>query len=288
MKWIFVASLLVSAATPAAELTRFQQWLSFTQGAAFNASGPAGMYAAQDMQEIRDGETLYLNPVVLPDGWKWSRTGSDQPVASVAYRNGKAMLSGRGIETLDLLERPDRQLTLPGQLTVRVSLLGAETLKVWLHNPERVMQRGFRGLDFFSYDPKGVVTARFTREEEPAAVDYLDSREHAGVMYVVGSVALPIAGRTHVVKAYSRKNRWEEIDYVLLMFKDRTSGKSTYGGGRVIEVALAKGSPLKRLAIDLNLAYSFSCAHSPFYNCPLALVDRIDATLHYGEKYPPL
>ncbi len=35
------------------------------------------------------------------------------------------------------------------------------------------------------------------------------------------------------------------------------------------------------------MAYSFLCAHSEFYNCPLVLTNRVDADLTYGEKFPP-
>jgi hypothetical protein len=38
----------------------------------------------------------------------------------------------------------------------------------------------------------------------------------------------------------------------------------------------------------INTAYSFLCAHSEYYNCPLVLTNVIDTELNYGEKYPPL
>jgi uncharacterized protein (DUF1684 family) len=88
--------------------------------------------------------------------------------------------------------------------------------------------------------------------------------------------------------AFSYKNEWSDIDAVMLLVKDRTSGKTTYGGGRVVEVAFPKGTPPETMNVNFNMAYSFLCAHSEFYNCPLVLAGRIDAELDYGEKYPPL
>src|SRR6185436_11945599 len=69
---------------------------------------------------------------------------------------------------------------------------------------------------------------------------------------------------------------------------DRTSGKTTYGGGRVVDIAIAKGSPPQEITFDLNTAYSFLCAHSDAFNCPLVLTNNVDVALKYGEKYPPV
>lgn len=287
MRWLLSSLLLLAPTAGAAELTPYQQWLSFTQGAAFNAAGPAGMYAAQDMQELQPGGTAYLRAAKELQAWKWSSQPTSDARARVEYRNSTAIISGPGIASTDLLKIPDRQLTLPSKLTVRVTSRDTK-LKVWLYNPELVVQRKFRGLDYFPYDPKAVVTAAFSRKEQPVAVNYLDSRDHAGVMYMVGTAQLPLGGKVHAIKAYSYKNRWTDIDALLFLLKDRTSGKSTYGGGRVIEVHIPKGAAPAVLTLNLNMAYSFLCAHSEFYSCPIALTDRLDAALGYGEKYPPL
>ena len=287
MRWIILPLLLLASLAPAAELTPYQQWLSFTQGAAFNAAGPAGMYAVQDMKELQSGSAAYLRPAKQLSSLRWSSQPASDAIVRVEYKNSRAVISGPGLASIDLLKSPDRQLTLANKLTVRATLREA-TLKLWLYNPELVAQRKFRGLDYFPYDPKAVVSARFSRKDQPTPVNYLDSRDHAGVMYVVGTAKLPIGGKIHTIKAYSYKNRWADIDALLFLLKDSTSGKSTYGGGRVIEMHIPRGAPPASVAINLNMAYSFLCAHSEFYNCPIALTDRLDVALPYGEKYPPL
>ena len=288
MRWIVLLCVLLSSHALGADLNGYQQWLSFTQGAAFNAAGPTGIYAAQDMKEIQPGQALFLRAAGKTRPLQWARTPAPGDIARIDYRKARATVSGPGISATDLLKREGRQLTLPNQMTIRVSSLGKTTLKVWLHNPAAVVKRGFRGLDYFPYDPKGAITASFTRNPKPAAVNYLDSRDHAGVMYNMGTVKLPIAGRLHSVRAYSYKSDWKDVDFLLLLLKDRTSGKSTYGGGRVIELHIPKGAPPRNLSVNLNMASSFLCAHSDFYNCPIALADRLDVALAYGEKYPAL
>jgi uncharacterized protein (DUF1684 family) len=198
------------------------------------------------------------------------------------------MISGPGVQRTDLLTQKDRQMPLPNDLTVRVSFLGEKALKVWLYNPRLTAQRKFKGLSFFPYDAKGVVTGPFTARSHPVPVNYLDSRDRASIMYDVGTLEVPIEGRKHVLKVFSYKKTWDEIDYLLLLLKDRTSGKTTYGGGRVVEIGVPKGAPPRTVAVNLNTAYSFLCAHSEYYNCPLVLTNQVDAELTFGEKYPPL
>ncbi|GAB3352030.1 hypothetical protein [Lysobacter tyrosinilyticus] len=72
MRWALLLSLLFTAVAGAAELSPFQQWLSFVQGMAFNAAGPSGMYAAQDKQELQPGKVLYLRPASSRAALRWS------------------------------------------------------------------------------------------------------------------------------------------------------------------------------------------------------------------------
>ena len=287
MRWTLLSLLLAAAATNAAELDPHRQWLSFVQNMALTAAGPTGMYAIQDMKELRPGRTLYLTSA--PRGERrWSDDAVRNAPVRVEYKGKKVLVSGKGIGTVDLMREPARQMTLPDRLTLRLSPLGDDVLKVWLYNADLVEQRQFRGLDFYTYDANGIVDATFRRNATPEPVNYLDSRERAGVMYAVGVATLTVDGKPLDVKAYSYQKDWADIGALLLLFRDGTGGKGTYGGGRVIDVEIPKGAPPDKLVVNLNTAYSFLCAHSPFYNCPLALAGRVDAELPYGEKYPPL
>lgn len=271
----------------AGETTPYQEWLDFKKDLAKGAAGPAGMYAIQDMLEIDPGETAYLLPGKSAGEARWSKSANPAAVAIVQYRDKRATLSGPGIAATDLLQLKEPH-ALPIGLNVRASVLRERLLKVWLYNPKLVAQRKFKGLSFFPYDPQGVIKATFRRNDAPVAVNYLDSRESAGTMYVVGTLRMQIAGKPYDLKAYSHKQSWEEINALLLLLRDRTSGKTTYGGGRVVDIQVSPGAPPQTVTVNLNTAYSFLCAHSEYYNCPLVLTNNIDAELRYGEQYPPL
>jgi len=273
----------------AAETTPYQDWLQFKKEFAEEAAGSAGMYAIQDMLEIDPGETAYLLPGKSVGEARWSKSVHPATLlASVEYKDKRATLSGPGIQTQDLLQSKEPFQALPNGLNVRASVLREKSLKVWLYNPKLVAQRKFKGLSFFSYDPQGVIKATFRRNDVPVAVNFLDSRKSAGTMYVVGMLQMQIAGKPYDLKAYSHTKNWDEIKALLLLLRDRTSGKTTYGGGRVVDIHFPPGAPPQAVTVNLNTAYSFLCAHSEYYNCPLVLTNKIDADLNYGEKYPPL
>src|SRR5690349_1276040 len=81
-----------------------------------------------------------------------------------------------------------------------------------------------------------------------------------------------------------RKTRDErlvlEVDWLegygsgaFLSFRDATSGRETYGGGRYV-LDTVKGADLGeedgKLVLDFNFAYNPSCSYDPSWVCPLA------------------
>jgi len=286
MRHLWWLSVFFGLSCFAAETTPHQEWLDFKKDLSEGAAGPAGMYAIQDMLEIDPGQTAYLLPGKSPGEARWSKTANPAAVASVEYRDKRATLSGPEIQATDLLKLKEPQ-ALPNGLKARASVRG-KLLKVWLYNPRLVAQRKFKGLNFFPYDPQGVIKATFRRNDAPVEVNYLDSRESTGTMYVVGTLRMQIADKPYDLKAYSHTKNWDEIKALLLLLRDRTSGNTTYGGGRVVDIHIPPGAPPQTVTVNLNTAYSFLCAHSEFFNCPLVLTNNIDAELRYGEKFPPL
>lgn len=269
--------------------TAYKEWLAFKEAFAVEAGGPTGVYAIQDMLELVAGESLYLSLQKSNDAMRWSKQAGAGSTIKLAYDGKQALLSGPGVQSIDLLQAKDRLRELPNGLIARVTLLRDKSkLKAWLYNPKLPAQRNFKGLAYFPYDPSGVVTGTFQRIDTPSAVTFMDSRNLAGTMHVVGTWSPQLAGKRYDLKLFSYEKEWSNIDAMLLLLRDRTSGKTTYGGGRVVEVSIPKGAPPAQLTINLNTAYSFLCAHSDYYNCPLVLANVVDTELRYGEKHPPL
>lgn len=159
---------------------------------------------------------------------------------------------------------------------------------LFAHHPQSPLlpehRSGFTGLDVAPYDPRfrfetEVVVAEPVPLEVQTGTDGLVRFERAG------RVALPGLGTLDL---------WWLVGYgggMFLPFRDRTSGRSGYGGGRYL-LDTVKGADLGtaadgvRLVLDLNFAYHPSCAYDPAWACPLAPPgNRLEADVPVGERY---
>ena len=263
-----------------------QEYDAFREAMNRHAGGPTGMYAIQDATVIAPGKSARLVAAARPADARWGAdAGKPEATTRLEYRDGRAWLHAPGREPVDLLRAPEQQQALGNGLIVRATVY-EDSIKAWLYNPALSQQR-FRELSFFPYDASGVVEGKFQRKPVPVGVSHLDSRNHTGLMYWVGDVDLPLRGKTYRLRAYHKEKDWAKIDAVLLFLTDRTSAKTSYGGGRVLEARFAKGQPPAAMRFNLNTLYAFLCAHSDYYNCPIKLTTRLDTALESGEKYPP-
>lgn len=262
-----------------------EDYQDFRAGLTQQASGPTGMYAIQDVAVIAAGAAAHLPAGQDAAALRWATGAGGKADVRVSFRDGRALLEGPGLQPVDLLKAPDQKQALAGGLSVRATVYD-DSVKAWLYNPARVAQR-FKGLSFFPYDSKGVVEAKFARKNPAQAVSHLDSRNHTGTMYWIGDVELPLQGKTYTLRAFNKERDWNKIDHVLLFFTDKTSKKTSYGGGRVLETHFPAGQPPQTLSLNLNTLYSFLCAHSDYYNCPINLTTFVPVELTFGEKYPP-
>ncbi len=74
-----------------------------------------------------------------------------------------------------------------------------------------------------------------------------------------------------------------------LSFRDTTSGRESYGGGRYV-LDTVKGADLGeedgRLVLDFNFAYNPSCSYDPGWVCPLAPpANRLHVAIEAGERH---
>ncbi len=73
-------------------------------------------------------------------------------------------------------------------------------------------------------------------------------------------------------------------DYLFIPFKDLTSGKQTYSGGRYIDIKMGQIQN-GTMILDLNQVYNPWCAYSDGYNCPIPPSENnLLVKLKCGEK----
>ncbi|CAG4993941.1 hypothetical protein DYBT9275_01267 [Dyadobacter sp. CECT 9275] len=143
-------------------------------------------------------------------------------------------------------------------------------------------------LEFFKADPVYRVTASFERTIDalPFEMPTYSGRKQTYVPY--GILKFRIEGQEGQTLTVYRSPSLQTIpkyrDYLFLPFKDLTNGKTTYGGGRYIDLKTGdiEGN---QLTLDFNKAYNPYCAYSDGYSCPIPPKDNhLKISIEAGEK----
>ena len=73
-------------------------------------------------------------------------------------------------------------------------------------------------------------------------------------------------------------------DYLFLPYKDKTSSKATYGGGRYIDIKITDIEN-GQVMLDFNKSYNPWCAYGDGFNCPVPPKENVlDIAIKAGEK----
>ena len=147
-------------------------------------------------------------------------------------------------------------------------------------DPEAPTRTGFAGIEHFPIDPALRVEARLEPYEAPREVAIPTVLGEDTAMTAPGLLHFSIGGEALTLEAYAD----EPGEDLFLIFRDATSGDTTYGAGRFL-AADAPG-PDGTTVIDFNLAYNPPCAFTPFATCPLPPPQNwLPVALEAGEKY---
>jgi uncharacterized protein (DUF1684 family) len=150
--------------------------------------------------------------------------------------------------------------------------------------PDR--RASFEGLEYWPYDPQARVLAELEDLEAPPApvetsgTEPILFRPFARARFELrgGRLALEMSW----LAAYGGG--------AFLCFRDATSGRESYGGGRYL-LDTVKGADLGedqgRLVLDFNFAYNPSCAYDTGWICPLAPPANrlLQVAVEAGELY---
>lgn len=136
----------------------------------------------------------------------------------------------------------------------------------------------FGGLRYYAVDPAWRFRARLVPHERPVHVTMQASDGGAKHYVNVGHFEVAMEGQPVKVQAYESANG----DALFVPFRDRTSGKETYGAGRYLEAEeVAPGV----YGLDFNFAYNPSCAYDDAYSCPFPPAENwLQVDVHAGEK----
>jgi uncharacterized protein (DUF1684 family) len=138
----------------------------------------------------------------------------------------------------------------------------------------------FDGARVFDYDPALAVTATLVADEQQVGVSSF-AGELGNNYSSPGRLSFELHGENVELIGFSRP----DPDALWVIFRDATSGKSTYGTGRSVTATRVEGD---RWQIDFNRSANFPCSYTDFATCPLAPRENYLAiAIEGGEKTPP-
>jgi uncharacterized protein (DUF1684 family) len=141
------------------------------------------------------------------------------------------------------------------------------------------VRTSFKGIDYFPADPKWMVNGTFVPYDAPKKVAVPTVLGTTDTMEAPGLVTFTIDG-----KELSLQPVVEDPTHPMLwfIFKDGTSAKETYGGGRFLYAEMPKNG---RVVVDFNQAYNPPCAFTPYATCPLPPKENwLPIRVEAGEK----
>ncbi len=143
----------------------------------------------------------------------------------------------------------------------------------------------FESLDFYPAKKKYRVEAKFTRTEDAIPFKMKTTTDRAPEYVKYGDIEFEIDGKKIKVGIYQSlrllKNE-EYKDYLSLPFRDITSGKASYGGGRYVDLTIPEGNTI---IIDFNKSYNPYCAYNHKYSCVVPPLENfIDIEIKAGVK----
>lgn len=150
--------------------------------------------------------------------------------------------------------------------------------------PDRY-RKDFEGLEFFEPDSLYRVVARFERtpEAQPFLMPTTTDRQSREVRY--GIAYFELGGREYQLELYQSlepAEAGEEEKELFLPFLDETNGRSTYEGGRYLDLPIPEGDSM---VIDFNKAYNPYCAYNKKYSCPIVpRINSMDTEIRAGVK----
>lgn len=138
----------------------------------------------------------------------------------------------------------------------------------------------FKGLQYFPVDTNFRVIATI-KKADMQAVNFGTTKTEIQTYYRFCELSFKIGDSTARLMAYAFDT--SKVDILFIPFRDKTTGKESYGGGRYIEMPYKGEQDV--ITLDFNLAFNPYCHYNKDYTCPLVPYDNtLNIAITAGEK----
>ncbi|GAB5537068.1 MAG: DUF1684 domain-containing protein [Rubricoccaceae bacterium] len=146
-------------------------------------------------------------------------------------------------------------------------------------------QAAFDGLPYFAYDSSAAVSAALVPAMVADTARFPTSTGELRPMPVAGQLVFDVDGTERRLMAYQAVGPDGRPTVGLFVpFRDATSGRATYGGGRYLDLD-GRPDAEGRIVVDFNKAYHPYCVYSEAYSCPLPPAENtLAVAMEAGER----
>jgi len=204
----------------------------------------------------------------------------DGRVEFVAAPGAGATIAGRPVERAVMHTDRDGEPDVVRAGRVSIHAIDRDgRLALRIKDPEAPARKNFAGLDWFPVDPRWRVPARWEPFDEPREVTIPTAIGTGTTMTAPGRVVFEIDGTRYPLVAFSEHGGQ---DGLFIIFRDATSGETTYGAGRYLRADPPEDG---WTVLDFNQAYNPPCAFTKFATCPYPPPgNRLPIPIEAGEK----
>jgi uncharacterized protein (DUF1684 family) len=205
------------------------------------------------------------NDVVLPAsapahaGTFWLESGRVTVEAGAPLTLGGRLVTKQVLRSDAGGAEPD--VLVLGPLTLQIIDRGGR-LAVRLKDKDRAERKAFKGLAWYPVKPSYRIVARFVPRDRPTTITVPSIIGTAEAMPSPGTAEFELGGRSFHLDPVVEPGDSQ----LFFIFRDATSGKTTYGAGRFLYTDPPKDG---RVILDFNKAFSPPCAVTPYATCPL-------------------
>ena len=269
-----VAELKKWDAERIAALKQPDGWLNL-EGLFWLKKGVNSFGSSKENELVYDNAAFpkHLGDFIYEDGkvyWK------DAATEKITIKDNAGLVVANA-ETLNLLTTTEGNYISQWKDFLWVVIKREDKVGVRFRNLKAKTLLEFKGIERFPVDPKWRVKAKVIPQNQNPLM----------IMNVLGQNTAQKHGGQLVFEIEGKTYRLDAIDEggvrLFVTFADATSGKTTYGSGRFIE--LDKPDADGYTYIDFNKAYNPPCAFTEFATCPLPPPqNRLSIAIPAGEK----
>jgi len=134
----------------------------------------------------------------------------------------------------------------------------------------------FKALEFFEIDENYRVEATLELTPDTPIFEMPTTTDRLPLYRKYGIARFNLNGEELALSIYQNQKLMTSLEYaehLFLPFNDASNGKSSYAGGRFIDLEIPSEDS-QTIVIDFNKAYNPYCAYNSKYSCPIPPVEN--------------